>query len=263
MLASSHCVLPELQLVRPVLQGAPAFEVQVCPATHAPQLPFASHTCPAPQVVPAALFVPSTHCELPVVQLVMPLRQLEVGFVVHALLATQVTQLPPGLHTWFMPQLVPAARLPESTQVCAPVVHAVMPVRQPGFGLVVHELPATQAMQLPAEVHTRSGPHAVPAVTFVESRHRVEPVLQSMMPDLHGAPGFELHEAPATHAPQNPLASQLCAAPHDVPAAFGAPSTQTCVPVAHEKRPARQGDGLVVQLPPAPHATHMPVEVQT
>lgn len=191
------------------------------------------------------------------------MRQVEVGFVVHATLAAHVTQLPPGLQTWFMPQLVPAARFPESTQVWAPVVHAVTPVLHPGFGFVVHEVPATHAMQLPAALHTRSGPHAVPGVTFVESTHRVEPVLQSMTPDLQGAPWLELHEAPATHAPQKPLASQVCAAPHEVPADFGVPSTQTCVPVAHEKTPVRQGDGFVVQLPPAAHATHRPVEVQT
>lgn len=239
------------------------FEVQAWPATHAPQLPFASHTWPEPQLVPAVLLVPSTHWEPPVAQLVMPLRQVAVGFVVQATLATQVTQLPPGLQTWFMPQPVPAARLPESTQLCAPVVQAVTPVLHPGFGLVLHDVPATQAMQLPPALHTRSGPHAVPGVTLVESRQRVEPVLQSMTPDLQGAPGLELHDAPATHAPQKPLASQVCAAPHDVPAIFGAPSTHTCAPLAHEKTPARQADGFEVQLPPAAHATHMPVEVQT
>ncbi len=61
LVASSHWVLPELQLVRPVLHGAPVFELQAWLATHAPQLPFASHTWPEPQLVPAALLVPSTH----------------------------------------------------------------------------------------------------------------------------------------------------------------------------------------------------------
>lgn len=260
---SRHTVLPVVQLVTPVRHGAPGLLEQVWPATQAPQFPFASQTCPAPQLVPAALLLPSTHSELPLVQVVMPLRQAGEGFVVQARLATHVTQEPARLHTWFMPQVVPGERLPESTQVWAPVVHAVTPVLQPGFGFVEHEVPATQAMQLPAALHTRSGPHAVPGVTFVESMQRVEPVLQSMMPDLHGAPGLEPHEAPAMHAPQKPLASQVWAAPHEVPAVFGAPSTQTCAPLAHEKTPARHGDGLVVQLPPAAHATHWPADVQT
>lgn len=260
---SRHTVLPVVQLVTPVRQGAPGLLEQLWLATQAPQFPLASQTCPAPQFVPAALLLPSMHSELPLAQVVMPLRHDGDGFVVQGRFATQVTHEPARLHTWFMPQLVPAERLPESTQVCAPVVQAVTPVLQPGFGFEVHDVPATQAMQLPAALHTRSGPHAVPGVTFVESTQRVEPVLQSMMPDLHGAPGLELHDAPAMHAPQKPLASQVCAAPHDVPAIFGAPSTQTWLPLAHEKTPARQGEGLVVQLPPAAHATHIPAEVQT
>lgn len=245
------------------MHGAPGFDVQACDATQAPQLPLPSHTCPAPHIVPAALLVPSTHCEAPVEQLVMPFLQPEVGFVVHAMFATHVTQLPPGLQTWFMPQLVPAARFPESTQACTPVVHAVTPVLQPEFGFVVQVVPATHVTQLPAALHTRSGPHVLPGVTFVESTQRVAPVLQSVTPDLHGAPGFEVHEVPETQAPQKPLASHVCPAPHDVPAVFAAPSTQTCAPVAHENTPERQGDGLEVQLPPAAHATQRPADVQT
>lgn len=40
----THVVEPELQSVRPVMHGAPAFEEQAFPATQAPQLPLASQT---------------------------------------------------------------------------------------------------------------------------------------------------------------------------------------------------------------------------
>lgn len=85
-----------------------------------------------------------------------------------------------------------------------------------------------------------------------------------MTPDLHGAPGLELHAAPAVHMPQKPLASQTCPAPQVVPAAFGVPSVHVCAPVAHEVTPLRQAElGLVVQLPPEAQATHMPATLQT
>lgn len=134
---STQVVLPVLQSTMPALHGALGLVVHAWPATHAPQLPFASQTWPEPQVVPDILFVPSTHTEVPVVQLVMPLRQPAFGFVVHARFGVHMMQLPELLQTWLVPQEVPAARLPESTQVCTPVVHEVTPVLQPGFGFVV------------------------------------------------------------------------------------------------------------------------------
>lgn len=101
-----------------------------------------------------------------------------------------------------------------------------MPVLHEGLGLVVQAVPATHAAHEPLALHTWSGPHAVPAVTLVESTQRVLPVLQSMTPVLHGEPGFEVHAMPAVHVPQKPLASHTCAMPHVVPAAFGVPSAQ-------------------------------------
>ncbi|MBM4781891.1 MAG: hypothetical protein GQE15_29785 [Archangiaceae bacterium] len=257
-------VLPVEQSVRPVLHGALGFDEHGWFATHAPQLPFESHTWPEPQFVPGALLLPSTHRCAPVLHSVMPLRQPGLGFIVQATLAEQLTHAPVALQTWFVPHEVPAARLPESTQVCAPVVHDVRPVLQPGFGLVVHAVDATHATQLPLALQTWSGPHEVPGVTFVESTHRVAPVLQSMTPLLQGAPGFDVQALPAVHMPQKPFASQTCPAPQLVPAAFGAPSTHACAPVAHEKTPCRHAEpGLVVHAPPAVHATHIPVAVQT
>lgn len=131
-------MLPVAQSVRPVRQGAPGFAPQALLATHAPQFPFESQTWPEPHIVPGALLLPSTQRCAPVLHSVMPLRQPGLGLVVQAMLAVQVTQLPPGLQTWLVPHTVPALRLPESTHVCAPVVHAVTPVLHPGFGLVAH-----------------------------------------------------------------------------------------------------------------------------
>jgi hypothetical protein len=151
----------------------------------------------------------------------------------------------------------------ESTHACAPLVHDVTPVLQPGFGFVVHAVPATHATQLPSALHTRSGPHEVPAVTFDASTQRVEPVRQSVMPVLHGAPGFEVHVVPGVQVPQKPLASHVWLLPHMVPAVFGAPSRHVCAPVAHDVTPCRHGDGLVEQLVPATHAMHWPAALQT
>lgn len=101
-------------------------------------------------------------------------------------------------------------------------------------------------------------------MTLVASTQRVAPVLQSMTPLLHGAPGFDVQALPAVHIPQKPFASQTCPAPQFVPAAFGAPSTHACAPVAHEKMPCRHAEpGLVLHVPPALQATHIPEAVQT
>lgn len=104
--------------------------------THAPQLPVASQTWPAPQLVPAVLLLPSTHRTTPVEHSVMPFRQPGLGLVVHATLAVHDAQFPPGEHTRLVPHTVPGARFPESMQVCTPVVHEVTPSLQAGFGLV-------------------------------------------------------------------------------------------------------------------------------
>lgn len=99
---------------------------------------------------------------------------------------------------------------------------------------------------------------------MVESTHRVAPVLQSMTPVLHGAPGLAVHGMPAVHMPQKPFASHTWPVPHIVPAAFGMPSAHVCAPVAHEVTPLRQAElGLVVQAPPAVHAAQVPVAVHT
>lgn len=258
-----HTAEPELQSVVPLTHGAPGFVVHAAAATQAPQFPLASHTWLVPHVVPAGLLLPSMHASVPLLQLVTPFRQPALGFAVQGWLALHAMQFPLGLQTWFMPQTVPAGRLPESMQTAAPVVHETMPSLQVEFGFVLHGALATHATHAPA-LHTRSGPHAVPAGKFVESRQTVEPVEHEVTPALHGAPGLEVQELPATHMPQKPFASQTCPDPQPVPAVFGVPSTQTAAPVAHETRPLRQSAfGLVEQLAPSLHMTHAAVALQT
>lgn len=46
--------------------------VQALPAAQLVQVPPGSHTCPEPQLVPAALFPPSMHRSAPVEQSVTP-----------------------------------------------------------------------------------------------------------------------------------------------------------------------------------------------
>jgi hypothetical protein len=260
---STQTLEPLVQSVRPVRQGAPGLVVHGWLATHAPQLPSASHTWPAPHIVPAGLLLPSTHVWAPVAHEVRPLRQAGLGLLGQAWLATQPTQLPPALHTWLSPHEVPGVRGLASTHVWVPVAHEVTPVRQPGLGLLVQVVPATQATQLPVPVQTRSGPQAVPAVTVVESTQRVVPVLQSMTPVRQGAPGLVAHAAPGVQAPQKPLPSHTWALPQDVPASRAAPSAHCCIPVAQLVTPARHGAALVAHPSPARHATQVPVALQT
>ena len=81
-----------------------------------------------PQLVPAVLFVSSRQVGTPVVHELMPFLHAAEGFVVHAWPAVQSVHWPLALHTWLVPQPVPAAFTAPSTQVGAPVVHDVTPL---------------------------------------------------------------------------------------------------------------------------------------
>jgi hypothetical protein len=110
--------------------------------THAPQNPLPSHICPPVQVAVDGLGVPSIHSAAPVTQEVTPLRQAE-GLPVHAPPAVHDTQVPLPLHTWLVPQVVPAAVLPESRQRGAPIVQSMTPVLQGAPGFMLHDFPAS------------------------------------------------------------------------------------------------------------------------
>jgi hypothetical protein len=135
------------------------------------------------------------------------------------------------------PQDVPAMTLPvPSTQTDAPVAHEMTPTLQ-ALGLPVHEAPPEHATQVPEALQTMFVPQLVPAALFVSSRQVWTPVLHDVMPFLHAAPGFVVHVWPGVHTVHWPFALHTWLTPQPVPAAFTAPSTQVCAPVAHDVVP--------------------------
>ena len=100
-------------------------------------------------------------------------------------------------------------------------------------------VPAEQVAQLPFW-QTMSVPQAEPFGALPDSIQTGAPVLQAMVPRLHGFPvGVQI--VPATHATQAPVALQTISVPHEVPAATlvplsvhdGAEPVQTSVPLWH------------------------------
>ncbi len=92
-------------------------------AVHAPPL----HTRLVPQEVPLATFPDSEQTAAPVSQEVVPVRQ---GLPLTLQLApvVQLTQLPVGPQTLFVPQVVPAATgVPVSVQAGVPVAQVRVP----------------------------------------------------------------------------------------------------------------------------------------
>jgi hypothetical protein len=258
---STHVWLPVEQEVVPVRQ-MPGLLVQAWPAVHATQPPEPLHTWLVPQLVPAGSFpVASMHTCAPELHDVVPSLH-GVGLVVHAWPAVQATQLPEPLHTWLVPQLVPAALLPESAHCWLPLAQEVRPVRQM-LGLVVQARPAVQSAQAPEPSHTLLVPQLVPADLLVPSTQVVVPVLQLVVPCLQ-MEGLLAQLCPAVHMPQKPAPSHTWLVPQLVPAALGVPSTQVGAPVVHETTPLAQlALGLVVQAAPCVQLMQLPVPVQT
>jgi len=98
------------------------------PAVHETQLPELLQTMLVPQLVPAALFVSSTHVCTPVEHEMTPFLHAELGFVAHDWPAVHSVHWPFALKTWLTPQPVPAALTAPSTQVGAPLMHEVTPL---------------------------------------------------------------------------------------------------------------------------------------
>jgi hypothetical protein len=72
----------------------------------------------------------------------------------------------PPLHTRSVPHDDPLGALPDSRQIGAPVLHAVVPVRH-GLPDTTHDDPATQSMQVPVALHTLSCAHEPPGGSFM------------------------------------------------------------------------------------------------
>ena len=197
------------------------------------------------------------HIIAPVEQDVVPFLQT-VGLVVQLVPAVHAPQVPDPLQTMFVPQLVPAALLPPSTHVIAPVEHAVMPFLHAAFGFVVHALPAVQVPHAPDPLQTMFVPQLVPAALLLPSIHVIAPVEQEVVPFLHAAFGFVVHALPAVHAPQTPTPLQTMFVPQLVPAALLVPSMQAITPVAQDVAPFLQMLGLLVHAVPAVQPPQMP-----
>jgi len=237
------------------------FPVQAPPPVQATQLPEPLQTMLVPQLVPPALLLPSTQTGAPDEQAIMPFLQALFGLVEQAWPAVQATQAPEPLQTMFVPQLVPPALLPPSTQVTAPLEHELVPILQM-LGLVEQAWPAVQATQVPEPLQTMLVPQPTPGDLLVSSTHVIAPVAQEVAPFLQalGLPVQEMPTVQATHVPE-PLQTML--APQPVPPAFGVPFTHVDAPVEHDAMPLEQGFGLPEQLAPAVHVPQNPLPSQT
>jgi hypothetical protein len=252
---STQVIAPVLQEVMPTLQTL-GLELHDAPAVQATQLPPLLQTKSVPQAVPGALLPPSTQVMTPVAQDVVPFRQTP-GLPVHALPAVHAPQAPLPLQTMLVPQAVPGALLPPSTQVIAPVAQEVVPLRQM-LGLVVHALPAVQAPQVPLPLQTMLVPQPVPGALLPPSMQAITPVAQEVVP-LRQMLGLVVHAVPAVQPPQTPVALQTRFVPQLVPAALLPPSMQVNTPVVQDVMPFRQMLGLVVHAVFAAQGPQVPL----
>ncbi len=252
---STQVWLPVVQLVMPTAHAL-GLPTHAWPAEHATQLPEPLQTWPTPHETPAVVAAPSTHWVAPLVHEVTPCLQAPPGLLLQLWPATHAPQKPLPSHTWPAPQLRPAVRLAPSTQVGEPVVHEMVPARH-ADGLPEQVAPAWQATQAPVPLQTWPVPQVVPAEVLPESMQRWVPVLQSVMPDLHGAPGLVLQLTPAVHARQLPLPSHTWPEPHATPAAT-LPLSAHATDGLHTVVPRLQGVGLVLHTVPAAQLTQAP-----
>jgi hypothetical protein len=199
-----------------------------------------------PQLVPADLLPPSTQVIAPVEQDVEPFLQT-LGLVLQAAPPVQATHVPDPLQTRFVPQVVPAAVLPPSTQVIVPLEQDVVPTLQLD-GLPVHDCPVAQATHRPVPLQTMLVPQETPGDLLPPSTQVIAPVEQEVEP-FRQLFGLLVQAVPAVHETQLPEPLQTMLVPQPVPAAFALPLTQVDVPVVHAA--------------PAVHDTQVPEPLQT
>jgi hypothetical protein len=183
LLPSTHVVPPVAHDVTPFLHAALGFVVHVVPAVQATHVPEPLHTMLLPQLVPAALLVPSTQVIAPVEHDVVPFLHAAFGLFVHVLPEVQETHAPLPLHTRFVPQPVPAGLLVPSMQVMTPVAHEFVPFLHAAFGFELHVPFGTQPPQLPL-LQTRFVPQVVPLAMFPVSTQTATPVTHETAPVL-------------------------------------------------------------------------------
>jgi len=217
---------------------------------------------PVPHAVPATLFVPSMHTELPVAHDVIPILH-ELGFVVH---------VRPGVHDVHTPALqnrfdvavgphaVPSARtVIWSVQVAMPVAHDCLPAWHALAGL--QSLPSTQTTHAPA-LQTMplmpAGEQFVPAGLLPLSIQTELPVVHEVTPVLHVALGWQAWLA--AHTTHIPVRHTMFVPGHDEPSIRFVPvSLHTALPVLHDCVPAWHGLPGGVHVAPSWQGTHAPV----
>ena len=145
---SAQTEVPVEQEVIPILQGFVGW--QLTPEVHEPHVPL-SHTLLVPQDVPSATFPVSAQTDVPVEQEVIPVLHGFAGWQPRPAVHEPQVPLP---HTLLVPQDVPFAMFPVSTQTEVPVIQDVVPDRH-GFA----------GWQLTAAVHAAQVP--LPQTLFV------------------------------------------------------------------------------------------------
>lgn len=185
---SAHTDAPVTHDVVPVRHAFVGW--QLAPAVHATHVPLL-HTRFVPHTAPFTRFVPLSAHVIVGEHDVNPAWHGLTG--VHASPAVHPTHWP-LLHTMLVPQVVPLATFPEALHTGAPVLHAVVPVRQ-GWFATAQLAPMVQLPHTPVALQTRLMPHDVPAARFVPlSVHCGVPVEHASVPRWHALVGA--HAAP-------------------------------------------------------------------
>ncbi len=149
---------PEAHAWVPAWQGLAG--VHGAPTVQEAQAP-ALHTWFVPQLVPSARNVRSVQTGAP--ELHSMVAVASHGFVeVQVAPWVQLLQTPAGEQTWFVPQLVPAAKKVRSVHTGAPELHSRVAVAAQGF-VEVQAVPWAQEVQAPADEQTWFVPQLVPA----------------------------------------------------------------------------------------------------
>lgn len=160
---------------------------QLAPEEQDTQLP-ALQTLPLPQGVPSSLSPEALQTGVPVEQLWMPVLHVWLGEQVVPSL--HVPQFPEPSQTLPLPQPVPAATVPVSTQTGLPVEQSVEPVLQ---GAEAAQLPpCVQATHAPLPSQTCPWPQEIPAATKPVSLQTGLAPLQSTVPVRHAVEAAQL-----------------------------------------------------------------------
>jgi hypothetical protein len=255
---------PEVHTVAPLTHSPPELPVQAEPGLHRLHAPAPLQT-PFVHAVPAALLVPLLHTAEPVPHEVLPLTHSPPGLpeqvvpALHALQAPELLQTPP-VHAVPEPLAVP------SLQTAEPEPQTVVPLKHSPPGLPVQDAPATQALQVPAPLHTPAPPpvavQAVATALGVPSMQALPVAEHCTVPLRQAELGLVVQAVPETHATQaDPTQTPPVQA---VPAATLLTLPQVPPPAPQAIVPWVHSDGAqaapLEQATQVPAASHTPME---